>query len=68
MRQLGVVKSFVDKRGYGFINVEGVDDDVFVHYSEIQMDGRKTLLEGQNVELTVEKTEKGLQAKAVVVI
>ena len=46
----GSVKWFNDSKGYGFIQADGVDRDVFVHYSAIVGDGFKTLAEGQKVE------------------
>ncbi|MFK8032301.1 MAG: cold-shock protein [Gammaproteobacteria bacterium] len=60
----GVVKWFNDAKGFGFI---GQDDgqDVFVHYSVINSDGRKTLLEGQRVTMEVADGQKGLQAANV---
>ncbi len=45
----GSVKWFSDKLGYGFIVCDDLDKDVFVHYSEIQMDGYKSLKEGDLV-------------------
>ena len=48
----GTVKWFNDRKGFGFIEPEGSDKDLFVHMSEIQMDGFKTLKEGQKVEFT----------------
>jgi cold shock protein len=63
-RETGTVKWFNGPKGYGFIaRKEG--EDIFVHYSEIKTDGRQTLAEGQIVEFTVERGEKGLQAKDV---
>ena len=60
----GKVKWFNDAKGYGFI--EQTDgDDVFVHFSAIQMEGFKTLLEGQEVEFEVETGDKGLHASNV---
>lgn len=61
---LGKVKWFNDEKGFGFINVDGYDD-IFVHYSEIQFDGYKTLDSGQSVEFDLIKTNKGLAAKNV---
>ena len=61
----GKVKWFNAKKGYGFISSE-TGEDVFVHFSEIQSDGYKTLDEGQEVEFEVEKDQKGLKAKKVV--
>ncbi len=60
-RELGTVKWFNESKGYGFIQRDGADD-VFVHYSAIQMPGFKTLQEGQRVEFSVEPGRKGLQA------
>ena len=61
----GKVKWFNAKKGYGFISSE-TGEDGFVHFSEIQSDGYKTLDEGQDVEFEVEKDQKGLKAKKVV--
>jgi len=60
----GVVKWFDRKKGYGFITAENASD-VFVHYSNITMDGYRTLEEGQPVEFDLRETEKGLQAYEV---
>jgi len=60
----GRVKWFNDKKGYGFIKQDD-GDDVFVHYSAIDMDGFKTLYEGQEVEFEVVQGPKGLQASKV---
>jgi cold shock protein len=60
----GKVKWFNDAKGYGFIEQDD-GDDVFVHFSAIQMDGFKTLLEGQEVEFEVETGDKGLHASNV---
>lgn len=57
----GTVKWFDDAKGFGFIEQE-FGDDVFVHYSEIQADGYKSLDEDQEVEFELEETEKGLAA------
>ena len=61
----GSVKWFNDAKGYGFITTDE-NEDVFVHHSEIQGLGFKSLEEDQRVEFTVEKTDKGLQAKGLV--
>ncbi|MEW8032334.1 MAG: cold-shock protein, partial [Candidatus Thiodiazotropha endolucinida] len=45
----GVVKWFNNAKGYGFVTPEDGDQDVFVHFSSIEMDGYKTLKEGQKV-------------------
>lgn len=60
----GKVKWFNEKKGYGFIEQEG-GGDVFVHFSAIQGDGFKTLIEGQEVEFDVEEGKKGPQASNV---
>jgi CspA family cold shock protein len=57
----GTVKWFNDDKGFGFIEQE-LGEDLFVHYSEIQVDGFKTLEEGDEVEFEMEETEKGLAA------
>ena len=60
----GTVKWFNSEKGYGFIAQDG-GEDVFVHYSAIQMDGYKALDEGQRVEFEVTQGPKGPQADAV---
>lgn len=61
----GTVKWFNEEKGFGFISQEG-DKDVFVHHSEIQVQGFRTLKEGQKVTMEVEEGEKGPQAKNVI--
>lgn len=61
----GKVKWFNKEKGYGFIERED-GTDVFVHFSAIQMDGFKTLQEGEAVEFDVVDGPKGLQAANVV--
>ena len=62
----GTVKWFNPEKGYGFTSQEGVDD-LFVHWSEIQRDGYKTLDEGAAVEFEVTTGDNGkLQASNVV--
>ncbi len=63
-RIIGTVKWFNGSKGYGFISRED-GPDVFVHFSAIQMDGYRNLMEGQQVEFTVENGPKGLQAANV---
>jgi len=63
-RFIGTVKWFNASKGYGFIGREG-GEDVFVHFSAIQMEGYKRLKEGQKVEFSVETGAKGLQAAEV---
>jgi CspA family cold shock protein len=59
--QKGTVKWFNESKGYGFITKEE-GGDVFVHYSEIQSNGFKTLAEGQEVSFDVEDGPKGPKA------
>ena len=58
----GKVKWFNNAKGYGFINEEGKSDDLFAHYSAIQMDGYKTLKAGQPVRFDIVQGPKGLHA------
>ena len=60
----GTVKWFNDSKGFGFIEQEG-GKDVFVHFSAINGDGRKTLHEGQSVTMEVVEADKGPQAENV---
>ena len=66
-RVLGTIKWFSAPKGFGFIGQEN-GEDVFVHFSAIQMDGYRRLKEGQNVEFTIEDGPKGKQAANVVVL
>ena len=61
----GTVKWFNGEKGYGFISVDGGGADVFVHYSEINGSGFRTLDEGQRVQFEVSQGNKGLQATGV---
>jgi CspA family cold shock protein len=58
----GKVKWFNNAKGYGFVIAEIGGDDLFVHYSSIQMDGYKTLKAGQAVEFDIEHGPKGRHA------
>ncbi len=66
-RFVGTVKWFNTQKGYGFLSREG-GEDVFVHYTAIQGQGFRNLVEGQKVEFSVEKTPKGLQAVNVLLV
>ncbi len=63
----GTVKFFNNEKGYGFISREG-GEDVFVHYSNIDGDGYKSLEEGQAVEFDVAPGRKGEEAQNVRVL
>ena len=67
-RLTGKVKWFNTTKGYGFIQHEEINGDIFVHYSMIRGEGFRTLQEGQQVEFTLMENESGKQAKDVVVI
>ena len=60
----GTVKWFDPRKGYGFIEREG-GDDIFCHFSVINVDGYKTLKDGQKVEFEIEANEKGERATNV---
>ena len=61
----GRVKWFNSEKGFGFIEQDGDDADVFVHFSAIQGDGFRNLNEGDEVEFDIEQGQKGLQASNV---
>jgi len=63
----GKVKWFNNEKGYGFIDYID-NEDIFVHYSAIKLDGYKTLSEGQVVNFDLVETPKGLQAVNVEVV
>jgi len=63
----GTVKWFNDEKGFGFIEQEG-GADVFVHFSAINSDGRRSLQEGQKVTFEVVDGQKGLQAENVSIV
>lgn len=66
-RTQGTVKWFNSEKGFGFITQEG-GEDLFVHYSEIQSNGYRSLDEGATVEFEITQGRKGLQASAVTVV
>jgi cold shock protein len=61
----GTVKWFNAEKGYGFIAVDGGQQDVFVHFSAIQGTGYRSLEEGQRVEFEITQGQKGPQADQV---
>ncbi len=61
----GKCKWFSANKGYGFLNAEGETRDIFVHYSSIEMDGYRTLKEGEEVEFSLEEGPKGPTATNV---
>ena len=62
---VGTVKWFNDQKGFGFITPEGGGKDLFVHHSEIQSSGHRSLTEGQKVEYTAVQEAKGPKATKV---
>ena len=63
-KKIGTVKWFHNIKGYGFINSDS-EEEIFVHYSEINSDGFKKLKRGEKVEFTLDSGEKGLLARDV---
>jgi CspA family cold shock protein len=61
----GTVKWFNEKKGFGFIQQEGGGPDVFVHFSAINIEGFKTLAEGEAVQFDVVQDAKGTKAQNV---
>ena len=61
----GTVKWVNASKGYGFISPGNGGDDVFAHFSAIEMDGYKSLKEGQNVEFDIQDGPKGPQAARI---
>ena len=61
----GTVKWFNDAKGYGFITPDGGGKDVFVHHTAVQMEGFRSLAEGQKVEFETTEGPKGPQAANV---
>ena len=63
------VKWFNNKKGYGFIiNPNINEEDIFIHYTDIEKDGYKTIKEGESVEFEIENTNRGLKAKHIHII
>ena len=61
----GTVKWFNNAKGYGFVTPDDGNQDVFIHFSAIEMDGYKTLKEGQKIQFEVSEGPKGLHAAHV---
>jgi cold shock protein len=64
----GSVKWFNESKGFGFIEVDGQEKDVFVHHSAIAMQGFRTLNEGQRVSFDIEQGQKGPSATNVMAL
>ena len=64
--EIGVVKWFNNAKGFGFISAEGVDTDIFAHYSAIEMDGYRSLKAGQRVQFEVIHGDKGSHATKII--
>ena len=62
----GKVKWFNNSKGFGFIESEDREGDIFAHYSTIEMEGYRTLKAGQPVEFELEECPKGLHANNIV--
>ena len=60
--ETGVVKWFNDAKGFGFVTPDNGGEDLFAHFSSIQMNGFKTLKEGQKVNFEITQGPKGKQA------
>ena len=65
MSSTGVVKWFNNAKGYGFVTPDQGENDVFVHFSSITMEGYKTLKEGQKVQFEITEGPKGLLASDI---
>lgn len=61
----GKVKWFNDQKGYGFIKQADGQEDIFVHQSQIKMEGYRTLFPDQEVEFEIKQDHRGLKAVAV---
>lgn len=62
----GTVKWFSNVKGYGFVNTDDdKEQDIFAHFSAIEMDGYKKLTSGQKIEFEIDEGPKGLQAQNI---
>ncbi len=61
----GIVKWFNNAKGYGFVTPDDGEQDVFIHFSAIEMDGYKKLTSGQKIEFEIDDGPKGLQAQNI---
>ncbi len=61
----GTVKWFNNTKGYGFVRADHCDDDLFVHYSYIQMEGYRSLKAGQRVRFEITHKDHGLHATSI---
>lgn len=61
----GIVKWFNDSKGFGFVTPDAGGEDLFAHFSAIQMDGFKTLKEGQKIQFDITQGPKGKQASNI---
>lgn len=68
MLKTGIVKRFNKIKGYGFITPDTGEDEIFVHFSEIQTEGYKELKEGQRISYILGNGERGQFAKQVKII
>ena len=67
-KETGIVKWFNASKGFGFINRQDDESDIFVHYSQIKEKGFKSLSENDEVSFTMFETKNGLQAKDVFIV
>lgn len=66
--ETGTVRSWFDAKGFGFIIRPEAPGDIFVHYSQVKMEGRRCLFPGQQVSFRLERRERGLCAFNVEVL
>ncbi|MCK3657183.1 cold shock domain protein CspD [Pasteurellaceae bacterium Pebbles2] len=66
--EIGVVKWFNNAKGFGFINAEGSEEDIFAHFSAIEMDGYRSLKAGQKVNFEIIQGDKGSHATKIIPI